>query len=155
MEIKSTLNVFNQSDITGVPGVVPQGQIVKQLVGNAAHPTERLTVSLVTFQPGTHEKLHWHLIEVFYYVISGRALMTDIEGNEYDLGPGSVIYAGPGIAGSHSWTIKETLQLIGVRATADPEKTIQFDVDPATQESTMSVERLSRRQAISFKKSLY
>ena len=42
MEIKSTLNVFNQSEITGVPGVVPQGQLVKQLVGNAEHPTERL-----------------------------------------------------------------------------------------------------------------
>ena len=82
MDIKTTLKVFNERDITGVPGVVPQGQIVKQLVGNAAHPTERLTVSLVTFQPGTHEKLHWHLIEVFYYVISGRASMTDIEGNE-------------------------------------------------------------------------
>lgn len=155
MEIKSTLKVFNQSDITGVPGVVPQGQLVKQLVGNAEHPTERLTVSLVNFEPGTHEKLHWHLIEVFYYVISGRAVMTDIEGNEYDLGPGSVIYAGPGLAGSHSWTIKEKLQLLGVRATADPEKTIQFDVDPATKQSTMSVERLARRQAISFKKSLY
>jgi hypothetical protein len=26
--------------------------------------------------------MHWHLIEVFYYVISGRAVLTDIEGNE-------------------------------------------------------------------------
>jgi hypothetical protein len=58
MEIKSTLKIFNQSDITGMPGVVPQGQVVKQLVGNAEHPTERLTVSLVNFEPGTHEKLH-------------------------------------------------------------------------------------------------
>jgi hypothetical protein len=66
-----------------------------------------------------------------------------------------VIYAGPGIAGSHSWTIKEKLQLLGIRATADPEKTIQFDVDPATKESTMPVERLARRQAVSLKKSLY
>ena len=32
MEIKSTLNIFNQSDVTGFPGVVPQGQVVKQLV---------------------------------------------------------------------------------------------------------------------------
>ena len=155
MEIKSTLKVFNQSDVTGVPGVVHQGQIVKQLVGNTERPTERLTVSLVNFEPGTHEKLHWHLIEVFYYVISGRAVMTDIEGNAYDLGPGSVIYAGPGLAGSHSWTIKEKLQLLGVRATADPEKTIQFDVDPATKQSTIAAERLNRRQAISLKKSFY
>lgn len=155
MEIKSTLAIFNQSEITGFPGVVPQGQLVKQLVGNAEHPTERLTVSLVNFEPGTHENLHWHLIEVFYYMISGRAVMTDIEGKEYDVGPGSVIYARPGLAGSHSWTIKEKLQLLSVRATADPEKVIQFDVDPATRQSTMSVERLARRQAISLKKSLY
>jgi hypothetical protein len=32
---------------------------------------------------------------------------------------------------------------------------IQFDVDPVTQASTMPVERLARRQALSFKKSLY
>ena len=155
MEIKSTLKVFNQSEVQGVQGVVGRGQLVKQLAGNAEHPSERLTVSLVTFEPGTHENLHWHLIEVFYYVISGRAVMNDIEGKSYDLGPGSVVYATPGIAGSHSWEIKERLQLIGVRATADPEKTIQFDVDPVTQESTMPIDRLAKRNAISFKKSHY
>lgn len=155
MEIKSTLKVFNQAEVQGAQGVVGHGQLVKLLAGSAEHPTERLTVALVTFDPGIHEHLHWHLIEVFYYVISGRAVMKDIEGKSYDLGPGSVVYATPGIAGSHSWEIKEKLQLIGIRATADPEKTIQFDVDPATQESTMPVERLAKRQAISFKKSLY
>jgi mannose-6-phosphate isomerase-like protein (cupin superfamily) len=155
MEIKSTLKVFNQSEVQGVQGVVGRGQLVKQLAGNAEHPSERLTVSLVTFEPGMHENLHWHLIEVFYYVISGRAVMKDIEGKSYDLGPGSVVYASPGIAGSHSWEIKERLQLMGIRATADPEKTIQFDVDPATQESTMPVDRLAKRQAISLKKSIF
>lgn len=155
MEIKSTLRVFNQAEVQGAQGVVGHGQLVKLLAGSAEHPSERLTVALVTFDPGIHEHLHWHLIEVFYYVISGRAVMKDIEGKSYDLGPGSVVYATPGIAGSHSWEIKEKLQLIGIRATADPEKTIQFDVDPATQESTMPVERLAKRQAISLKKSLY
>jgi len=110
---------------------------------------------LVTFEPGAHELLHWHLIEVFYYVISGRAVMKDIEGKSHEIEAGSVIYASPGIAGSHSWEIKERLQLIGVRATADPEKTIQFDVDPVTKESTMPLERLARRQALSFKQSFY
>ena len=155
MEVKSTLRVFNQAAVQGAPGVVGQGQLVKQLAGSAEHPSERLTVVLVSFEPGTHEHLHWHLIEVFYYVISGRAVMKDIEGKTYDIGPGSAIYASPGIAGSHSWEIKEKLQLIGIRATADPERTIQFDVDPATKESTMPVERLAKRQAISLKKSLY
>lgn len=155
MEIKSTLRVFNASEVQGVPGVLPQGQIVRNLAGSAERPTERLTVNLVNFEPGVHEHLHWHLIEVFYYVISGRAVMKDIEGRTHDLGPGSVIYAPPGIAGSHSWEIKDKLQLIGIRATADPERVIQFDVDPVTKESTMPVERLARRQAISLKKSFY
>jgi len=109
----------------------------------------------VTFEAGLHEHLHWHLIEVFYYVISGRAVMKDIEGNAYELGPGSTVYASPGIAGSHSWEIKEKLQLLGIRATADLEKTIQFDVNPATKESTMPLERLAKRQAVNLKKSLY
>jgi mannose-6-phosphate isomerase-like protein (cupin superfamily) len=155
MGISSTLKIFNESEVAGTPGVVGPGQLVKQLVGNAEHPTERLTVSLVTFEAGLHEHLHWHLIEVFYYVISGRAVMNDIEGRSYEVGPGSVIYASPGIAGSHSWDIREKLQLMSVRATAEAEKTIQFDVDPVTRESTMPVERLARRDALSLKKSLY
>lgn len=155
MEIKSTLKVFNEAEIPGAQGVVGHGQLVKQLAGSAEHPSERLTVNLVTFEPGTHEHLHWHLIEVFYYVISGRAVMKNIEGKTHDIGSGSVIYASPGIAGSHSWEIKERLQLIGIRATAEPEKTIQFDVDPTTKESTMPLSRLAQRQAINLKKSLY
>jgi mannose-6-phosphate isomerase-like protein (cupin superfamily) len=155
MEINSTLKVFNEAEVPGVPGVVGRGQLVKQLAGSAEHPSERLTVNLVTFEAGLHEHLHWHLIEVFYYVISGRAVMKDIEGNAYELGPGSTVYASPGIAGSHSWEIKEKLQLLGIRATADLEKTIQFDVNPATKESTMPLERLAKRQAVNLKKSLY
>ena len=155
MEINSTLKVFNEAEVPGVPGVVGRGQLVKQLAGSAEHPSERLTVNLVTFEAGLHEHLHWHLIEVFYYVISGRAVMKDIEGNAYELGPGSTVYASPGIAGSHSWEIKEKLQLLGIRATADLEKTIQFDVNPATKESTMPLERRAKRQAVNLKKSLY
>jgi mannose-6-phosphate isomerase-like protein (cupin superfamily) len=155
MEIKSTLRLFNETDVVGAPGVVGPGQLRKVLAGDPEHPTERLTVLLATFEAGLHERLHWHLIEVFYYVISGRATMKDIEGNSCDVGPGSVIYAPPGIAGSHSWEIEEKLQLIGIRATTDGEKLYQFDVDPATKDSTLPVERLAKRQAINFRKSLY
>jgi len=116
MELKSTLKVFNESEIPGGTGVTT-GQTLKQLAGSAEHPSERIRAILASFKPGTHEKLHWHLIEAFYYVISGRAVMTDIEGKTYDIGPGSVVYAPPGIAGSHSWEIKEQLQLISFRAT--------------------------------------
>jgi mannose-6-phosphate isomerase-like protein (cupin superfamily) len=155
MDIKTTLRVFNEADMPMAQGVAGPGHRRKQLAGSPEHPSERLSVGLVTFEPGTHEHLHWHLVEVFYYVISGRAVMKDIEGNVYDIGPGSVVYAPPGLASSHSWEIKEKLQLIGVRATADPEKLIQFDVDPKTGTSTLPLERLAARQATSFKKSLY
>ncbi len=155
MEIKSTLKVFNEADMPFAQGLAGPGHRRKQIAGGAEHPTERITVALVTFEPGTHEHLHWHLVEVFYYVISGRAIMKDIEGRTYDVGPGSVVYATPGIASSHSWKITERLQLIGIRATTDPEKLIQFDVDPETMESTLPVGRLAARQVINFKKSLY
>jgi mannose-6-phosphate isomerase-like protein (cupin superfamily) len=155
MDIKSTLKVFNEADMPFAQGLAGAGHRRKQLAGSAEHPTERLSAALVTFEPGTHEHLHWHLVEVFYYVISGRAIMKDIEGKTYDVGPGSVVYASPGIASSHSWEITEKLQLIGIRATADPEKLIQFDVDPDTKESTLPLERLAARQVIDFKRSLY
>jgi mannose-6-phosphate isomerase-like protein (cupin superfamily) len=154
MEMKSTLRVFHEAEVAAAPGVT-EGQTLKQIAGSATHPTERITVRLASFQPGTHENLHWHLIEAFYYVISGRAVMKDIEGKSYEIGPGSVVYAPPGIAASHSWEIKEALQLVSVRATTDSEKTIQFDVDPSTKGSSIALKDLVKRQAINFKKSLY
>ncbi|MFC1943093.1 cupin domain-containing protein [Chloroflexota bacterium] len=154
MELKSTLEVFNEADLPAALGVT-QGQTMKQLVGTTEHPSERLTIRLASFASGTYEKLHWHLIEKFYYVISGRAVMTDIDGKTYNIMPGSVVYAPPGIAGSHSWEIEEALQLIAVQATVDPEKTIQFGVDIATKQSSVNLDHLVTRQATNFNKSLY
>jgi mannose-6-phosphate isomerase-like protein (cupin superfamily) len=153
MELKSTLRVFNQEEVSAGPGVV-KGQTLKRLAGNAQYPTEKVMVGLASFKPGTLEQLHWHLIEVFYYVISGRAVMRDIEGRTYNIGPGSVIYAPAGIAGSHEWEIKDELQLLSVRATTDPEKNIQFEVDKITKQSSIGFEYLMSRGGAKFK-SLY
>jgi mannose-6-phosphate isomerase-like protein (cupin superfamily) len=153
MKVKSTLVVFNEADVKAEPGIV-EGQTVKRLVGNDVRPTERIFTALASFKPGTHEKPHWHLIEAFYYVISGRAVMTDIEGKSYNLGPGSVIYAPAGIAGTHDWDIKEELQLLAVRGTTDREKIIQFDVDESTKESSIEFEELIKWGGVKFK-SLY
>lgn len=150
MELKSTLKVFNAADVKEGPGIV-EGQTIRRLIGNDERPSERIHAILASFIPGIHEPLHWHFIEAFYYVISGRAVMTDIEGKRYDLGPGSVVYAPAGIAGTHDWDIKEQLQLIGVRGTTDPEKMIQFTVDESTKESSIEFEFLMRRGATAFK----
>ena len=153
MELKSTLRIFNQAEAPEGPGIA-KGQTLKRLAGNAQYPTERVMVGLASFKPGTHEFLHWHLLEAFYYVISGRAVMKDIEGKAHDIGPGSVVYAPPRIAGAHSWKIKEPLQLLSVRATTDMEKNIQFDVDESTKQSIIALDYLLGRGGAKFK-SLY
>jgi mannose-6-phosphate isomerase-like protein (cupin superfamily) len=153
VKVKSTLVVFNEADIKTEPGIV-KGQTIKVLSGNEARPSERILTILASFKPGIHEKPHWHLIEAFYYVISGRAVMKDIEGKSYNLGPGSVVYAPAGIAGSHDWDIKEELQLLAVRATTDSAKLIQFDVDESTKQSSIEFGELIRWGGAQFK-SLY
>lgn len=154
MELKSTLKVFNESDLPSSPGIA-RGQTTKRLAGSAEHPSERIGVILASFKPGTIEHLHWHLTEAFHYIISGRGIVRDIEGNSFEVGPGSVVYAPPGILGSHEWEIKEDLQLISIKATTDPEKIIQFTVDKSTMESKVELDYLIKRGAAALKKSLY
>ena len=153
MELKSTLKVSNEADLPAWVGLYKE--MTKTLAGSTENPSERIDVRLVSFESGTYAKLHWHLVEKFYYVISGQAVMTDIEGKTHDIGPGSVVYSPPGIVGAHSWDIKEPLQLIAVRATVDTETSIQFEVNPATKQSSVPFDILVSRQAITFKKSLY
>ena len=150
MSIKSTLLVFNEADLKTEPGAA-KGITVKNLVGNKERPSDRLSVSLPTIQAGTLEHLHWHLIEAFNYVISGRAIVRDVEGRSYDIRPGSMIYAPPGIAGSHEWDVQEQVQLISPRATTNPVVGIQFTVDQASKQSSIGLEYLLRRGGTRFK----
>jgi len=158
MELKSTLKVFNEKDVPEGSGIVP-GQKRKRIAGSSEHPTERIMSVLASFKPGTLEHLHWHLTEAFHYVISGRAIVRDIEGKTYDVGPGSIIYAPPGIAGSHEWEVKEELNLIAFRATTDPERNLQIWVDRSTKESRIDFDHLVgdvvAGGAVNFRKSLY
>jgi mannose-6-phosphate isomerase-like protein (cupin superfamily) len=158
MELKSTLKVFNEADLAPGPGIV-KGQSFKRLIGNSERPSERVFIGLATFKPGTLEHLHWHMVEAFHYVISGRAIVRDIEGGSYEVSSGSVIYAPPGLAGSHEWEVKEDLVLLTARATTDPDRNLQFTVDPATMESRVDLAQLigtsTSDTAGKFKKSLY
>src|SRR3989304_10313925 len=113
MEVKSTLKVINAANLMSPPGVC-KGQTMKQLVGFPELPTDRIRVSLATYEAGAHEELHWHPIEAFYFVISGQATVRDIEGKEYEVGPGSFVYAQPGIAGAHEWEVKQSLHIMAV-----------------------------------------
>ena len=152
-DLKSTLQVFNEADLESEAGVT-EGQTLKRLLGHDERPTERIRALLATYKPGTVEQLHWHTIEAFYYVVSGRAIMRDIEGKIYDAGPGTVVYAPAGIAGSHEWEVPERLQLIAFRATTDPERKLQFTVDRSTMVSRIDLDELIKRAGVKFK-SLY
>lgn len=154
MDLQSTIRVFNETELTSVPGI-GEGQRLKVLTGNDQRPSERMMVFVKSFDAGSHEILHWHLIEVFYYIISGRGVLRDIMGKTYDLSPGTAIYAPPGIAGSHEWEITEPLQLIGFRSTGDGAKMMQFTVDKETKESSIALEYLRRWGGTEFKRSLY
>jgi mannose-6-phosphate isomerase-like protein (cupin superfamily) len=84
-------------------------------------------------------------------VISGHATVRNFEGEEFEVGPGSIIYAPPGIAGAHEWEVKESLELLDIRATNETDKKIQYTVDKKTKRSYIDLQDLAYREAISFK----
>ena len=150
MEFESTLQVFNQTQIQDQPGVV-DGQRLKPLIGIPERPSERIRVAVANFKAGTHEELHWHAIEVFYYVTAGSATVRDYHGKEFEVGPGSAIYAPPGIAGSHEWQVGPNgLQLLSIRATREGHKRMQFTVDRDTKRSFIELDELARMDGVSF-----
>ena len=77
--------------------------------------------------------------------------MRNLEGEEYEVSAGSMIYAPAGIAGAHEWEVKEALELLDIRATNETDRKIQFTVDKETKRSYIDIEDLKYRDALSFK----
>ncbi|MNC93719.1 hypothetical protein D3C83_104100 [compost metagenome] len=77
--------------------------------------------------------------------------MRDLNGREYPVSAGSIIYAPAGIAGAHEWEVKEGLQLLAVRATTESNRKMQFTVDKKTKRSYIDLDELIRRGGASFK----
>jgi quercetin dioxygenase-like cupin family protein len=150
MDIESTLLVLGEAEVKAQPGVTP-GQTLKALIGSGRYPTDRIRLALANYEPNTIEQLHWHPIEACYFVISGEAIVRDINGKEYRAGPGSVIYCPPGIAGAHEWEVKDRLQLLSIRASTESNKKMQFTVDKKTKRSFVDLDDLVKRDAVSFK----
>jgi len=148
-KIKPTMRVVSSAKVKDTPGAI-EGQTVRPLCGSKQFPSERIRVGHAIFGPNLHEHLHWHPIEVFYYVLSGSAIVRDYAGKEYKVGPGDSIYAPAGIAGSHEWEVKDGLELLSIRATTDGHRRMQFTVDRATGESTIDMHELTRMDAFDF-----
>jgi mannose-6-phosphate isomerase-like protein (cupin superfamily) len=151
MKVKSTLKVINQKNYKGRRGVT-DGQTYQRLVGwPEVFMTDRVRLGRATYKPGTYEQLHWHPIEACYYVISGHATVRDINGKQYPVSAGSIIYAPAGIAGAHEWEVKESLELLDIRATNETNRKIQYTVDKKSKRSFIDLKDLAYREAISFK----
>jgi mannose-6-phosphate isomerase-like protein (cupin superfamily) len=149
--VKSTLKIVNEADFEGARGVT-EGQTYKRLVGcPEVVVTDRVRLGRASYLPGTREQLHWHPIEACYYVISGHATVRDVEGREYEVGPGSILYAPPGIAGAHEWEVKEGLELLDIRATTESNRKMQFTVDRKSMRSYIDLDELTKREGVSFK----
>ena len=152
--IKSELKVFNQANEPSFPGVIP-GLTIKKLAGSKEHPAERISVGLATFGPGTHEHLHWHMIETFHYIVAGSGIVRDIEGNSWEVGPGDVVFGPAGLRGAHEWEIKESLSLLTIKGTTSAERAIQFNIDRKTMESSADMQYLIDRGVADMKNSFY
>jgi len=150
VEVRSTLQVHHVDDVPGGPGPA-EGQIYQRLIGDDDRPTDRLRLGRSTHRPGTVEQLHWHPIEALYYVVSGSAIVRDVEGNEHEVRPGSLVYAPAGLAGAHEWEVRDNLELLDIRATNETSRKLQFTVDPATLRSSIGLEELARRDGINFR----
>ncbi len=149
-KIKPTMRVVSRNKVKDTPGII-KGQTVRPLCGSKQFPSERMRVGLAKFGPNLHEHLHWHSIEVYYYVLKGSAVVHDLKGKEYNVGPGDSIYAPAGLAGSHEWHIGEVgLELLSIRATNDGHRRMQFTVNRNTGESTIDMHELGRMDATSF-----
>jgi len=151
MKVKSTLRVINQKNYKGRRGVT-DGQTYQRLAGwPECFMTDRVRIGRATYKPGTYEQLHWHPIEACYYVIAGHATVRDLNGKEFPVSAGSIIYAPAGIAGAHEWEVKEYLELLDIRATNETNRKIQYTVDKKTKRSFIDLKDLKYRDAISFK----
>jgi len=149
MDLTARLRVFHGSDVPGGPGVT-EGQTYQTLIGTGDQPTDRVRLGRATYRPDTLERLHWHPIEALYYVISGHAVVRDIEGNEYEVRAGSLVYAPAGIEGAHEWQVRESLELLDIRATNETNRKMQFTVDKETLVSSISLRELVRREGRAF-----
>jgi mannose-6-phosphate isomerase-like protein (cupin superfamily) len=149
VEVRATLQVHHQRDVEGGPGPA-EGQTYQRLIGTDDRPTDRVRLGRSTYRAGTIEQLHWHPIEALYYVVSGSATVRDVEGREFEVEPGSFVYAPAGLAGAHEWDIREQLELLDIRGTNETSRKLQFTVDRATLRSSIDVEELARRDGLEF-----
>lgn len=143
-QLKTTLNFQQVQDVKAQPGQAGKGHMVKRLIGGHVTPTERVEYLWNEYEIGVREPLHWHLTEMAYYVVSGKAVLRDIRGKTYELTPDTLVYAPAGIAGSHSFEAKTKLEMLelNVYAGIDGPNMPWILVDEKTKMSTIEFDNI-------------
>ena len=124
--LKSRVRSINEAKVEGKVGEYGTS---KQLVGGTDIPTERLSIGVTSFKAGDRSPFHFHLHERVYYIISGHAILRDIEGRTYDCTAGTAVYLPAGMEGAHGWDMKEDVQLIVIRPLTGDTGSLQFNMD--------------------------
>ena len=122
-----------------------RGQTLKPIVGHDERPTDRVRTALATYEPGTVEQLRWHPIEAYYFVISGRAIVRDLEGNEYRSRARHLDLCAAGHRGGARMGNHGATRLLSVRASTDATRKLQFTVDKKPRRSYIDLDELARR----------
>jgi uncharacterized cupin superfamily protein len=149
VKVKSTLKIIDPKTIEKKMGMGRDGHTIQALIGTNIK-TDRMRVTLAQYEPNTLEKLHWHPIEAFYFIISGHIVLRDIEGKETEMGPGMSIYCPAGLAGAHEWESRDHVTLLAFRATPESNRKLQFTVDRKTLRSHIDVEDVIGSDGLSF-----
>ena len=99
-----TVESFRCAPLHELPGrpAAAAGLHAKTLAapGSTSHS---LVAGVVVLDPGARIRRHFHNIEELQYVLHGNGISRDIAGREYPVGPGSVVYCGPGRDGAHEF----------------------------------------------------
>ncbi len=74
-----------------------------ETICNHQTPTNGLVVSVVSIEPGTRTRLHYHQVDTFEYVLAGSARVYDQHGNSEVITADSAVYYPAGRESAHSW----------------------------------------------------
>ena len=79
------------------------------------HGAHKMSILRSDFEAGGYAEPHTHEVEQAYYVLEGT-MRVNIGGNEYDIGPNTVVFFPPKILHSLKNTAKGRLSLVAINA---------------------------------------
>ncbi|MGH2461344.1 MAG: cupin domain-containing protein [Chloroflexota bacterium] len=98
--------------LQGLTVIPPTGRVPREIrfpgtraetVCNHLTPTNGFVVSVVSIDPGSRTRMHFHQVDTFEYVLAGSARVYDQHGNSVVITADTALYYPAGQASAHSW----------------------------------------------------